>query len=292
MRWKAECERSCVDASLADPDEREFLIGFLLHSRITGERGVEVRLEEPRWLTHAEQGPTFSTGYYPNESGQLAEIICRMQASDPAEALRRCHAHVARTLDYWSAAKGRGFAILGFRIADLKHNAKWRSLPHRPSHENFEAPLQTALLEYYHHVMALYREARNSSSDIYRLLCCCKILRIWTNRAEPFDQGGAQFDDLEVTPEMLVLSGMIEFRPDLEGTSFSKLLDRIGPWRDRAAASVVSDQFPVDLDDYEQGLELAAVANLIDLAVHRILSAAIANLHGSAATREHESSDA
>ena len=91
---------------------------------------------------------------------------------------------------------------------------------------------------------------------------------------------------------MLVLSGMIEFRPDLEGTSFSKLLDRIGPWRDRAAASVVSDQFPVDLDDYEQGIELAAVANLIDLAVHRIFSATIANLQGSAETREHESSDA
>ena len=81
VRWKAECERSCVGASLADPDEREFIISFLLHSRVTGEWGVEVHLEEPRWVTYAEQGPTFSTGYYPNESGRLAEIICRMQAS-------------------------------------------------------------------------------------------------------------------------------------------------------------------------------------------------------------------
>lgn len=81
VRWKAECERSCVGASLADPDEREFIISFLLHSRVTGEWGVEVHLEEPRWVTYAEQQPTFSTGYYPNESGRLDEIICRMQAS-------------------------------------------------------------------------------------------------------------------------------------------------------------------------------------------------------------------
>lgn len=39
VRWKAECERSCVGASLADPDEREFIISFLLHSRVTGEWG-------------------------------------------------------------------------------------------------------------------------------------------------------------------------------------------------------------------------------------------------------------
>jgi hypothetical protein len=105
-------------------------------------------------------------------------------------------------------------------------------------------------------------------------------------------EGGVQLDGFGVTPEMLVLSGMIECRPDLEGTSFSTLLDRIGPWHDRAAARVVSDQFPVDLGDYEQGLELAAVANLIDLAVHRIFSADILSLRGSAERREHEASDA
>ena len=284
VRWKAESERSRINESLSDPEPREFLVGFILQGRIAAESGVEIYLEEPRWLTHAEQGETFITGYYPNETGRLAEIICRMQGPNPAKALRRCHAHVSRTLDCWSAAEGRGFAILGFRIADLKHNARWRALPHRPSNENFRTLIQKALPESYRHMMALYREARNSSSDIYRVLCCCKILRLWTKGAEPFDlslKSGVQVATLDVTREMLVLSGMIEFRPALEGTPFNMLLDRIGLWHDRAAAILISEEFPLDLDDYEQGLELAAVANLIDLAVHRIFSADITSSQNS-----------
>lgn len=285
VRWKAESERHRIDESLADPDPREFLIGFILQSRVGSEWGVEVRLDEPRWLTHAGQGEAFSTGYYPNESGRLAEIICRMEESSPASALRRSHAHVSRTLDRWSAAKGRGFAILGFRIADLKHQARWRSLPHRPSDEDFDTLIETELPDSFGHVVALYRQARNSSSDIYRLLCCCKILRLWTEGKAPFElarSGGERAESLKVTREMMGLSGMIEFRPDLEGTPFSRLLDRIAPWPERATATITPDGCPVDLSDYEQGRELAAVANLVDLAAHRIFLAEVLSLQDCA----------
>jgi len=285
VRWKAESERHRIDESLADPDRREFLVGFILQSRIGNEWGVEVRLDEPRWLTQAEDGEAFSTGFYPNESGRLAEIFCRMEESSPAGALRRAHAHVARTLDRWSAARGRGFAILGFRIADLKHDARWRSLPHRPSDEDFDAIIEAELPDAYGHVMALYRQARNSSSDVYRLLCCCKILRLWTEGKEPFElarASGERDERLVVTREMLALSGMLEFRPDLDGTPFGRLLDRLEPWPDRALATVTDEGGPVDFADYEQGRELAAVANLTDLAVHRIFAAAITSVQGVA----------
>jgi hypothetical protein len=283
VRWKAEGERSRINDSLADETEREFLIGFYLYNRATREWEVELQLKEPCWVPADAQQAAVSVGFYPNETGQLTEIICRIRESSSAAALRRCHSHVSRILNYWSAVKGRGFAILGFRVADLNHDARWRALPHRPSTERFELPRCELLPEPYWTIMALYREARNSASDTYRFLCCYKILRAWAKQADPFGLLRAQAaklkyelaQDYQVDREMLALSGLVNFRPELEGTRFSQLLDSIGRWRDWGIQAVIDEGLPPSLDDYECGVELASVANLVDLAAHRILAAEI-----------------
>ncbi len=283
VQWKAESERSHINDSLADNTEREFLIGFYLHNRVTREWEVELRLEEPYWMAATEQDPAVSVGYYPNETGQLTEIICRIRESSSATALKRCHHQVSRILDCWSVMKGRGFAILGFRVADLTHDARWRALPHRPSAETFELPPCDVLPEAYWTMMALYREARNSSSDTYRLLCCDKILRVWAKHADPFNllrTRAAELrcelaQDYRVDREMLALSGLANTRPELEGIRFNDLLNSITPLRDWAVDVLSEEILPPDLDDYEHGLELASVANLVDLAAHRILAAEI-----------------
>ncbi len=285
VRWKAESERSRINDSLADETEREFLIGFYLHNRVTREWEVELQLKEPHWVPATEQGTAISVGFYPNETGQLTEIICRTRGSGSTTALKRCHNHVSRTLNYWSAVKGRGFAILGFRVADLNHEARWRVLPHRPSTESFDLPPSEALPEPYWTVMALYREARNSPSDTYRFLCCQKILKLWIKGADPFtrlraratETGRDLAQDHRVDQEMLALSGLLNYRPELEGASFDELLDAMAQWRDWAVRAVIDEDPPPALDDYERGLELASVANLVDIAVHRILVAEIIN---------------
>jgi len=282
VRWKAEGDRSRINDSLADETEREFLIGFYLHNRVTREWEVELQLKEPYWAPATEQGSAVSVGYYPNETGQLAEIICRIRDSNSARALKRCHDHVSRVLDCWSVIKGRGFAILGFRVADLSHDARWRVLPHRPSTETFDLPPCEAMPEAYRTLLALYREARNSPSDIYRLLCCYKILRVWVEGAAPFDLLQARTAELgcqtvqeqRVDREMLALSGLASFRPELEGMRFDELLDSIASWREWAV-DALSVERPPPAFDYERGLELASVANLIDRAAHRILAAEI-----------------
>jgi Methylamine utilization protein MauJ len=279
VRWKAESDRGRIAASLADETEREFLIGFYLHSRVTHEWEVELQLKEPHWESGTEQGQAFSVGYYPNETGQLAEIICRIRESDPTKALRRCHAYVSRIFNCWSALKGRGFAVLGFRVADVDHDARWRVLPHRPSAESFELPPCEVLPEPYWTALALYREARNSPNDTYRFLCCHKILQLWVRRTEPFSLlrehaagSGRELENPDVTRDMLVLSGLMDFRPELEGIGFDKLLESLAPWRDWAVQALIDERPPPALDDYDLGLELGSVANLIDLAAHRVLA--------------------
>jgi hypothetical protein len=281
VRWKAEGERSRINESLADETEREFLIGFYLHNRVTREWEVELQLKDPYWVPATEQGSAVSVGYYPNETGQLTEIICRIRDSSSATALRRCYTHVSRILSCWAAVKGRGFAILGFRVADLNHDARWRALPHRPSAESFELPPCKVLPESYWAVMTLYREARNSPSDIYRFLCCHKILGLWAKCTDPFnllraraaELGRELAQDHRVDRGMLGLSGLVNFRPELEGKRFGELLESIAPWRAWAVQAVIDEGLPPALDDYELGRELASVANLVDIAVHRILAA-------------------
>ncbi len=71
-------------------------------------------------------------------------------------------------------------------------------------------------------------------------------------------------------------SGLVNFYPELEGASFSEMLDSIAAWRDWAVQTVTGESLSQPpLDDYERGLELASVANLVDIAVHRVLAAEI-----------------
>jgi hypothetical protein len=260
VQWRAESEPERIKASLADETKREFLIGFYLHSPITREWQVELQLTEPYWTEVTEPDGRFSVGYYPGATGQLAEIICRIEESASPAAVRRSYAYVSRTLSCWSALKGRGFAILGFKVADLRHEAKWRSLPHRPSVESFELPSCTVLPEPYWTIATLYREARNSASDVYRLLCCYKILWMWVKRAGPFGLAPERTsepeikaaNDYHVTQKMLVLSGLIHHRPELEGVSFAGLLEPLTTWRQWALRAVLDEELPDQVDDYER----------------------------------------
>ena len=76
---------------------------------------------------------------------------------------------------------------------------------------------------------------------------------------------------------MLALSGLVDFRPELEGASFDEVLGAMAQWRDWAVQALIGEGLPPPLDDYDRGLELASVANLVDIAVHRTLAAEIQN---------------
>lgn len=285
VRWKGESKGDSINESLADQTPREFLVGFYLHNPVTREWEVELHLKEAHWTQTNYQGQPLSIGWYPNEHERLAEIIYRVHEPRAVDAVRRCYVHVSKTLSCWAAMHGRGFAVGGFRVADLRHDARWRVLPHRPSVQSFSVPHIEALPERYCTIATLYREARNSPSDIYRLLCCYKILETWAGHSHLFDSIETQAAmtetevprDQRVDQEMLVLSGLIRYQPDLDGCSFIELPDRFSRWREWALQYVTGNGLAEPLDNYDRRFELASVANLADLAVHRILVEAMKN---------------
>jgi hypothetical protein len=299
--WKVEGDREAARDSLADDQQREILVGIQLRNPISREWTVELQLQEPEWQTHYDQnGAAVQVGYFPDEDERLAEIACKIVDNNTCHAVERSYELVSDILNYWSAFYGRGFSIGGLRIADIKHNARWRILPHWPSAQNFEPPALAAVQGGLLAVADLYREGRTSSSDRYRFLCCETILGKWKRGEPPFDQpvhsgpeGGEEQSRPEaepyVTEEIMVISGMHRISPELEGTNFSDLPERLEEWHTAAVRYVLEGN--VD-DEGRKGLDRAsqwaAVANLTDLVAYHLLSQAIENYTKSKDSKDSE----
>lgn len=78
---------------------------------------------------------------------------------------------------------------------------------------------------------------------------------------------------------MLVASVLVNFRPEVEGIHFGHLLEPIARWSDWIIRSVIDKGPSTGLDDYECSVERASVANLVDIAVYRILVREINGSH-------------
>ncbi len=281
--WKVEGERGRANDSFADDDTRDFLIGFQLRNPVSREWSVELQLAKSEWLAQRDLGgEVVRVGYFPDENDRLAEIACKLKDSDTRNAVRRGYALVSRILNYWSAEYGRGFSVGGLRIADLKHDARWRLVPHWPSAQTFNTPHLEDLPESFWPMASLYREGRTSTSDRHRFLCCHTILSTWARGGPPFDAAPDRAagspsarSGLRVTQELMVLSGMHNFSPELEGTPFEDLPERLKDWHRAAVSFVLEGREECEMADPHRVLEWVAFANLVDLSAHQILSRTI-----------------
>jgi hypothetical protein len=281
--WRVEGDRQRVNDSQADDQPREFLIAVQLRNPVLREWSVELQLPEPRSAQQAGQGgEVISVGYFPDENSRLAEITCKLTETNAHDAACKSYALVSKMLSAWSAEHGRGFAIGGLRVADLKHDARWRAMPHWPSALEFRAPVLTGFPKEFWPVASLYREGRISGSDRYRFLCCETILEKWRRCDRPFGAKAKRAKklspkdgDLRVTTELMALSGMISYAPEIQGTPFENLPERLKPWHTAALAFALkaNDDGVADLT---RTMEWAAVANLVDLAAYQVLSRALA----------------
>lgn len=290
--WKVEGERECANDSFADDQSREFLIGVQLRNPVAREWSVELQLKEPKTVVENDiTGEPVQISFFPDENERLAEIVCKMKDTNTKKAVRRCYALVSDILDYWSAEYGRGFSIGGLRIADMKHNARWRVVPHWPSALSFTLPALSEIPQSLLSLARLYREGRTSTSDRYRFLCCESVLARWNRRDPPFDWLSEEDnvqplnEELYVNEELMVISGMIGFSPELEGTSFSELPERLKDWHLDAVRFALEGRDEIDeKEDLNRIFEWSAVANLVDLAAHKVLSRTIEQLHQSGDT--------
>jgi hypothetical protein len=279
--WKPESPADQVHISLADDRERDFLVGFFLKNPVTNAWEVDLQLDGSRTeeLADATQ-PPIVMGFYAAEAGRLNEIVCKTRAENPRAALVHCYNHTSRLLDLWSVFLGRGLGIAGFRVADLEHGAKWRSVPFRPSALSFTMPDCSDATDEHAALAWLYREARNAQSPAYRFLCSHKILEAWSKRLGAFGRTDRIIAEKElplerpqrsVTREMAVLSGVMDPHPEFEGVPFDRLVSLLAPWRERVTSVLVDPEVAARSDQYETHVELTALANLADFAARQVL---------------------
>lgn len=297
--WKLEGDRERARDSMADNQQREFLVGVQLRNPVSREWSVELKLHKDKWEAHRDHtGAKVQVGYFPDENERLSEITCKSSDNNARHAVDRSYQLVSDILSYWSAFYGRGFSIGGLRIADLKHNARWRVLPHWPSAQDLKPAMVTAVPDSLLAVANLYREGRTSTSDRYRFLCCEAILGKWERSEPPFDQilrhdsGDGQtrrHREPFVTEELMVISGMRSILPGLEGANFSELSERLQEWHNLAVDYVLNGNVEKEWrKSLDRDAQWAAVANLVDLAAHHLLSEAIDNYENNKDGQESE----
>jgi len=276
---KAESAPETVRSSAADKAEREFLVGFFVRNPVTQAWEVDVLLSEG---SHSESlelnGAAAVMSLFPNDAGKLDEIIYRVTATGAEPALDACYGHVNEQLASWAIRLGRGMALAGWRIADLKHEARWRCVPFRPSALELKQPIIEAAPESHQHLMKLYREARNATAPAWRFLCATAILKAWHDREEPFAatdtaarEVGKSRREHTVSFELLMHSGTATSVSELRDRPFGELVEYLEPLRQEALKEISGSYIGTHSADRRTAAFQAELANLADVCAREVL---------------------
>ena len=260
---KAASAPETIRQSRADTTPRVFLAGFLLRNPVT--QAWELDLTANPAGTELAQGDLHLT-LHGNEAGKLAEAIVRLTAVSAAAALDRAHGAMTRRLLRYAVETGRGMAIAGWRVADMAHDARWRCTPFRPSALALDHAALAPLPDDLAPLAELFQSARAATEPGARLLSAFALLHA--------AQGGhpalarADAGGFRVTTEMLVHAGADDSA--LAGLDLSGLIAALRPFHDRL---VGPDGIRRPLcDGLAQRQHLSRMANLADLAAHRLLA--------------------
>ncbi|HMM09465.1 MAG TPA: methylamine utilization protein MauJ [Paracoccus solventivorans] len=268
---KADSSRDTLRLSQEDPRPRDFVVGFFLRNPVT--QAWELDLVADEHSAELPAGPELPNAYlslHPNQAGKLAEVIYRLPAGSATEALELAHADMQRRMLRWLVEIGRGMAIAGWRVADIAHGARWRCTPFRPSAMQVNhaalSPLDADLAP----VVELFQRARNAPDAASRLLAGFAVLVAALRHPAMAGSGAGA---LRITQEMLVHAGALALSDQLLDLSLPELVATLRPEHDRL---VGTDRvlLPV-LDDLAGQRRLAVLANLADLAAHRLIVAEI-----------------
>lgn len=275
---KADATRPVILASEAAKNERDFVVGFLLRNPVSrswesdllvseDDREAPLILDGLRGTVHASV----------NHAGKLEELIYNVRSSGAVAALADCYQDVVKRLEGLILKSGRGIEIVGWRVVDVEHGARWKCLPSRPSAVAQSAELQDAPPQY-HEMMRLYRESRCATSARWRLICAGAILDAAVIRRDPFrsdeaNEEACAVDGIRITNDMLIRSNAIIMHPDLKGATISDFHDVLEPKRQALLKGLLPSgraEFGAS-PSYHDDLADAALANLADLLARELL---------------------
>lgn len=263
---KAASAPETIRQSRADTAPRVFLVGFLLRNPVTQAWELDL-VADPQGTELAEGDLTLTL--HGNEAGKLAEVIVRVTAASAPAALERAHAAMTRRLLRYVVETGRGMAIAGWRVADMAHDARWRCTPFRPSALTLDHAALTPMPDDLAPLAELFQSARAATEPGARLLSAFALLHA-AQEGHPA-LARAEAAGFRVTTEMLVHAGADDAA--LAGLDLPGLLVALRPFHDRLVGPT-GIRRPI-CDDLPARQRLSRMANLADLAAHRLLAAEI-----------------
>lgn len=266
---KAEGDGAAVAASRSDARRRDFVVGFLVRNPVTQawELDVVASRAGEEIIVDDDGAGVVALRLCGNEAGKLAEVVVGLAATSADSALERAHDLLQRRLLRCIVETGRGMAIAGWRLADPTHGASWRCTPFRPSALRLDHTALAAIPADLQPVAELYQRARNASDAASRLLPAYAILAAALRGLPALAR--ARSAEFRISREMLVHAGAVELDAELNGRSLAVLLARLQPEHDRLVGPA-GLLLPVG-DGLARQRELARLANLADLAAHRLL---------------------
>ncbi len=266
---KAESSADSVRASRADDRRREFVVGFFVRNPVT--QAWELDVVAPAGgedlVVDDGDGGTVALRCCGNEAGKLAEMVLRRSANSAAEALAEAHELLQRRLLRYVVETGRGMAIAGWRMADPTHGAVWRCTPFRPSALQLDHAALAPIAADLQPLVELFQRARNASDAATRLLAAYAVLAAAARGHAALANAGVA--DFRVTREMLVHAAAADLEERLGGRSLAVLLAVLQAEHDRLLAP--GGMLAEAAGDLASQQRLARLANLADLAAHRVL---------------------
>lgn len=279
---KVEGDREAAAASERDRTPRSFLISFFLHSPWNRTIETDLGLEQEREVVLEDpSGRVRRARLCPGPSGRLAEVLVAVEAESAEAALVEAWPAVHAACAPWSVASGRGLAMIGWKIADTVHRARWAHTPFRPSTVPLPELAALPLRREHWLLLRAYEEGRRGWSVPLRLLAAHRILIAHRDRAEPFattDRLARAYGLTRAEPEIgrldLVLADWRALAEEPLPISLARIAERLRPVVLRARELLDERSPPTDGTCwYDLGAEreLTGASNLADLLAHRIL---------------------
>lgn len=286
---KVEGDREAAAASERDRTPRSFLISFFLHSPWSRTIETDLGLEEEREVVLEDPvGRVRKARLCPGPSGRLGEVLLAIEAESAEAALAEAWPAVHAACARWSVASGRGLAVIGWKIADSVHRARWTHTPFRPSTVPLPELAAVPLRREHWLLLRAYEEGRRGWSVPLRLLAAHRILIAHRNRDEPFattDRLARSHGWTRAEPVIgrldLVLADWRALVDEPLPITLDRLADRLRPVVQRARELLDDRSPPTDGTswyDLDAERDLTGAANLADLLAHRVLCEELALL--------------
>lgn len=276
-----------LSKSFGSEEYRLFRIWFLLDDIRLRRKEIQIQaqVEDNAVLVLSEKESEKEFRLYcgNGKSGKIEVIVCEVVEDSPLEAFWYCFNRLSHLLSCWTLMNGGSQAIYGFHVLDTLFDARFQCLPDNLVDHVKPVPVfippALELFPEHRNMLSLYREARNSTSPFYGMLCSFKIMEAVLEH-QLFSDTDKSLLPLPhdhkrkpgvITQKMLEAARVDKKYQKYDTMKFKKFMEDVRPVRNRIAHGVTDQGEMYDFDDVDNYIEVTTLASLADLVAREIL---------------------